>query len=405
MKHKIKLIHPSIKRLRTAEGYPIMLEVYLGRGDRIRLKSGYHFDKEAVSDTGLVRGRSSAAVQTNKQLKRMLDKAHQIDEMLGAEYTRKQFMDAWRGIDKEDDPSDLFKYFEIVIPQKPKGRTRNYFVTTLKHLKAFHPDPIPIYKVDKDFVEGYRKFLEEWLAPNTVRTHLSKLRNVLNLAVGDKNMDLKGYVPPFMTNRLLPAPVRKTRDRSLNPRLIQRLFELPTAKGRRHYKSQRLYHLSYLCYGANLIDLALLKQSSIVGGTLEFDRSKTGRQIPPVVITSEMEQIFEDLKPYCKEDYLVHILKDEFNWHNVRTRVDRWDRHINDWLSSACDVLGIQPKVTFYSARHSFAQHLRYADKSDSFIARFLAHSSESTVKGYLVNHDVKQLIEVQDSLLQQRKP
>lgn len=88
--------------------------------------------------------------------------------------------------------------------ERKEGSKSNYsiWVSTLKHLKAFHgKDKLTFEQVTKKFVEGFKDYLEKEpitksgkkLSQNTASSYFNKFRAALNQALKDEIITNSNY--------------------------------------------------------------------------------------------------------------------------------------------------------------------------------------------------------------------
>jgi len=157
--------------------------------------------------------------------------------------------------------------------------------------------------------------------------------------------------------------------------------------------------LSYLCNGANIKDLALLKYKNIDSETITFVRAKTERnkkdQEP--IIVPLIDEIKDLIKKWSNKDqdpnnYVFPILDEGLSPQKQFDRVKGFVKKINNNIKPIAKELNISKKVTTYVARHSFSTVLKRSGASIEFISESLGHGDTKTTQNYLdsFENDVK---------------
>ena len=154
---------------------------------------------------------------------------------------------------------------------------------------------------------------------------------------------------------------------------------------------------SYLCNGINFRDLLYLQYSNIINGEICFIRAKTARntkhsKIIHAVITPEMQKIIEKWgnPPKSPETYIFPFATGKENPFERVKLVRDVVTECNQILYKISHKTGI-PRVTTYSARHSFATVLKRSGVNISYISESLGHSNLAITENYLASFEAEE--------------
>ncbi|MBK6978385.1 MAG: tyrosine-type recombinase/integrase [Cytophagaceae bacterium] len=150
--------------------------------------------------------------------------------------------------------------------------------------------------------------------------------------------------------------------------------------------------LSYLCNGANMKDIALLKWKDIDSKRIVFVRAKTARttkqDTKPVVVMllPEIKEIILKwgLESKNPDDYIFGIVSQRDNSEDILKKVRQFIKTTNKYMKRIGTALELDLTLTSYSARHSFATVLKRSGAPIEFISESLGHKDLRTTENYL---------------------
>lgn len=159
---------------------------------------------------------------------------------------------------------------------------------------------------------------------------------------------------------------------------------------------------SYIANGMNMADICRLKYKDVSKETFSFIRHKTKEKNKncrtiTVPITDDISQIIIKWgnKVKSADNYVFPFLKDGATENQILTSVRHRVAKLNEGLKIICNDLGIEKKLTSYSARHSFATTLKRSLISTEYISESLGHANLDITKRYLDSFENEQRIEI----------
>lgn len=214
-------------------------------------------------------------------------------------------------------------------------------------------------------VQNFAAFIRKRkVTETTVNTMLAQMKSVVNRAIREWNISYD--IHPFVTTRISAALIRKL---DLTVQNFNKIRESSPEK-RKLIMARDLFCLSFYLGGMNLIDIM---QTDFRKDVLEYSRSKTkGRMQSDNVITFTIPSQAREIicrwmdKRTGKLDFGY-----KFTYHN-------FSQYVTYSLGDLAEELNIDERVTFYSARKSFAQYASEIGIPDGIIDYCLGHSDKS---------------------------
>ena len=261
---------------------------------------------------------------------------------------------------------------------------------------------------------------------NTIGMRLRELRCFYNIGIRGKVVSSELY--PFSSGRedgkvRIPKIEQNKTDQYL-PLESMKVLSAATLEDPILDRTRHLYLFSYHCRGINWKDMALLTSDNFYKATvtdtskresrqvtmMQYKRSKTKGEFD-IQVTENIQKELDWFKAntVLLGNYLLPIISvtqkpdklDDY-LHQVRIRFNRS-------LKKLAKELGLpesQQKISFYSARHSFAMTLQDKGKPVEIISQALGHQSVETTKHYLAKFSTTTMAEeTYIDLMEDEKP
>lgn len=234
-----------------------------------------------------------------------------------------------------------------------------------RYFRDFARGDILLSDLTPSLVQNFAAFIRKRkVTETTVNTMLAQMKSVVNRAIREWNISYD--IHPFVTTRISAAPIRKL---DLTVQNFNKIRESSPEK-RKLIMARDLFCLSFYSGGMNLIDIM---QTDFRKDVLEYSRSKTkGRMQSDSVITFTIPSQAREIicrwmdKRTGKLDFGY-----KFTYHN-------FSQYVTYSLGDLAEELNIDERVTFYSARKSFAQYASEIGIPDGIIDYCLGHSDKS---------------------------
>lgn len=234
-----------------------------------------------------------------------------------------------------------------------------------RYFRDFARGDMLLSDLTPSLVQNFAAFIRKRkVTETTVNTMLAQMKSVVNRAIREWNISYD--IHPFVTTRISAAPIRKL---DLTVQNFNKIRESSPEK-RKLIMARDLFCLSFYLGGMNLIDIM---QTDFRKDVLEYSRSKTkGRMQSDYVITFTIPSQAREIicrwmdKRTGKLDFGY-----KFTYHN-------FSQYVTYSLGDLAEELNIDERVTFYSARKSFAQYASEIGIPDGIIDYCLGHSDKS---------------------------
>ncbi len=129
------------------------------------------------------------------------------------------------------------------------------------------------------------------------------------------------------------------------------------------------------------VDMYYLRHDNIRNGMIHYVRRKTGQEIM-IRVEPEMQRIIERYAD-GERPYVFPVLKDE-NPEKAYAEYRIALSYYNRLLKRLCNMADISQRLSFYTARHSWATAARDHQVPVSVISAGMGHTSERTTQIYL---------------------
>ena len=235
-------------------------------------------------------------------------------------------------------------------------------------------------EVTPEWLKGFEIHLRgKGCSWNTVSTYLRTFRAVYNRAV---NSRMVVYTPHLF--RSVYTGTRADHKRALCDEDMK----------------QDMFVLMFLLRGLPFVDLAYLRKSDLRDNVITYRRRKTGR---PLSVTLTPEAL-ELLKKYMNRDshspYLFSLLKSGEGTKEAYREYQLALRSFNQQLTLLGEVLGLNDKLSSYTARHTWATTAYYCEIHPGIISEAMGHSSIKVTETYLKPFRNKKIDEANNQII-----
>lgn len=298
--------------------------------------------------------------------------------------------------DKQEDDIDFIEFArEYEKSEREKGRNTGRIITSVNALVDFAGESIPASEITSRFLKRFQEYLQSErtitrtnqlgklvttvnkpISDSTVADYMGEIRAIFNEMVNEYNDEERGIVKihhhPFKLYKL--PDTAATKKRNIPANAIRKISNIPDnwLPGERVKLSRDVFLLSFMLVGINLKDLYDLKKSSYANGRIAYKRSKTrGKRKDNALISVKVEP--EALK-------YIERWRDEsgerlFRFHRLYTNSHGFVSAVTKGLKRIATIIGADPQLSSYYARHSWATIARNKCKiSKSDIDECLNH-------------------------------
>ena len=341
-------------------------------------------------ELGRVSGTNSKAKSVNTFLESLLSRAYGYQKQIlneGKELTLTEFKSRWNGIPTEK-PKMLMEVFEehnqqmkALIGHEFSPLTFERYTTSKKHTHDFMKwkykiDDIDIKKLNYEFIHNY----EFWLKSvrkcdhNKAIKYLSNFKKIVNICLKNGWLDCDPFVGFKMTKREVERPFL-TEDELT--RIIEKKFIMPRM-------SQVRDIFIFCCYtGLAYVDVEKLTREEITTGidgekwvwtSRQKTDSTTHRPLLPPAL--EILDKYKDDPQCLNRKRLLPVLSNQ---------------KMNTYLKEIADACKITKKMTFHTARHTFATTVTLSNGVPiETVSKMLGHRNLKTTQHYARILDLK---------------
>ena len=256
---------------------------------------------------------------------------------------------------------DIFEYAEAKMPAMERKTAEGYRSSLHAFARYLGKERCDINEITHKMVVDFRTYLETEPAVKgngmtykakakgcrAVSYYLGCLRALHNMAREEFNDYDVGLVriprQPFLGGVIPSQP--STQHRALSAQKVLEVYQYQTDD--KHIQMARdAFMLSFFLIGMNSVDMWSLEADQLQDGVITYNRSKTDsvrqdKAIMKVRVESEAAEIMERWR-----DQTGHRL---LSYSRMYSTASNFNRYLNRYLKR------IDPELTFYAARHSWA--------------------------------------------------
>lgn len=261
--------------------------------------------------------------------------------------------------------------------------------------------------IDLVFLKDFQAFcLSRGNKPNTISIYLRPIKALYREAVAE------GLIPqvlnPFDGGRF-KIPKSKTKNRALSREDIQSLRELKLVVGSAQWNARAYFLFMFNCRGMNFIDLVKLKKSQlkdvqldkegdIIQAKLTYNRTKLGEQKTMNMRLSK--EALEILNHFISNSSEFVFPMGYTESKTGRETYKQQRKRINRKLKELGKLAGIDPDISTYYARHTWATLASRSNLPINMIREGLGHSDISTTQIYIDSFGDDELDDANDRIV-----
>lgn len=255
--------------------------------------------------------------------------------------------------------------------------TAETYERTISKLSKFDPK-CTFETIDHRWLKSFQAWCKRnGLADNTISIYIRCIRAVFNYGIDE------GYTDSYPFRRF-KIPHQATRHRVLSP---EQLVAIRDYRGEPYlYRYRDLFMLMFYLDGINIKDLLL--NAKIEGDRLQYRRSKTGR-LYDIKVEPEAQEIIDR---YKGTDHLLNVMDNCSNYRDFNRMMNENLKKIGK-VEVVKDKIGkmrkfkrtpIEPSLSTYWARHTWATIAASLDIPKDTIAAALGHSGNTVTDIYI---------------------
>jgi integrase len=384
--------------------HPVILQVISNR-KRKKISLGYQAtEKEWHEEKSRFRRNVENYEQKNIALRRyellaqrLIDDAILAGKPLSlVEFKRKFMVD-------QTSSTNFFEFAEELIDemqQSGKIGNMNVYRNVTNSLKAFADKTLNFEDISVTFLHKWEVWLigdkrdKKGVAPSTANQYMRTVSAIFNKAI---SRDIIAYELYPFRNQFNPKGYSyahlksEPNHRALSEGELEKFKNFDKQKYPEFIDAHNYFMFMYYCRGINWTDFCHLKPSNIKNGRLIYTRQKTGK-----LFSIKMSEPLEKIIEYYKGGkYLFPVLS---SFHKTPTqkanRIKKCIRQINRDLKEMAIRIGIDPDISTYTARHTYAMSLKRAGVKLGLISDAMGHADSKVTRHYLSSFEDDQIDE-----------
>ena len=400
MKASVKII---LKKTMLNDGtFPINLRITINRKSKF-YKTPYNvLPKFWNNKANEFTSKFPNYLQCNRILNSIKQDASKILNIMieeGHNYSLESFDSLFRP--EEVKKISFINYFEerkLQLKESGKISSSSSYRDTISALMRFRPTIITydFTKINYDFLIAFESHLRAHdCNDGGIGVYMRNIRAIYNSAIKSKIVPSEFYpFKDYIISKLKSSKVKK----ALSKQDLQLLLDYDISENKEGAKALYAYLFSFYCRGMNFTDVAELKWEDVDLSSFSYIRNKTqvklNVKIPNNNYTRTILNYFKIYRPF-DTDYIFPILdKDEklYTKEELRDRKKSVLNYYGKLLNIIALQCGIKNKVTFYTARHTFATISLKKGINTVMIKQALGHQSIKTTETYLEDFNTKDL-------------
>jgi integrase len=292
--------------------------------------------------------------------------------------------------------NNIFSYFDTYIDLlnsdgKVSSAISYYYAS--KALSDFIGKKVLSFeRVNPVFLKAFEKWiLSKGNSPTTVGFHSRCIKKVFNDAI--RKGDAKQIDYPFgdFKNSLYAPPQPRNIKKALSLADIKLIYSYVAIDGSPEQYYRDIWVFSYLGNGISMKDICCLRHKHIVGDSIHFVRSKTSTtnrnaKLISIALIPELLVIIKKWGNEVVDDntFIFPVLVGGESPVRERALVQQFTKQVNKYIKRIALKVGVDTKISTYTARHSFATVQKRLGTPIAYISESLGHSSLKTTESYL---------------------
>ncbi len=248
------------------------------------------------------------------------------------------------------------------------------------------------------WLKGYEQYLrtDKKNRINTINSNFRVIRRIINAAINeDLITDDKNAFKKFKLS------TEKGKMEYLTEDELQLIEQAPLEPGSNKDHHRNMYIFSAYAGGLRISDILMLRWKHYVADKIVIETKKTG-SVVSIKLPSKALEILEkykteNIKP---EDFIFPFFKSNNDYADktfLFNAISSGTSYTNDDLKDIAKALGIKKKVSFHTARHTFATRILRKGVRIEYVSKLLGHASITTTQIYakVVNEELDKAMEV----------
>jgi site-specific recombinase XerD len=257
-----------------------------------------------------------------------------------------------------------------------------------------HSDTV-VNQIDLKFLEEFRDFLfhKRGNGTNTVRKKMQRFKGLVSEARKQKLIKDDPYLD-FPTIKRVKNPKTK-----LPFSQIKDIEALKLERNSNLWHTRNYFLFSLYTAGMRFSDVCALMPNNLVDGRVKYVTNKTEKSLS-IKLSAQALNILQHYNTEDMNAYVFPILDKVYDDPFLfRKKANSKNVLINKWIKKIAKLAGIQEKVTFHVARHSYSHHALKRGMDHYSLSKSLGHSDLKTTEIYIKSFDQEMIDQAMDTV------
>ena len=351
--------------------------------------------------------KNKAYKEAVEEIRPKLQKAQNIIDELGENFTWESFRTAWKDeawgkkkIAGKYTNRTIKELYDEYFNRENKTfspDTKDIYYILVQWIEQFKPNT-KLHDITVDYLQKLTKYIKaqsfqrrnKETTDTTIAIYMRGLRAVYNFAIDRGYIDKAKY--PFGKNKYKLAC-----KKSANIALTEEEFQLFINATPENYKEKLGYNFFFLSYaldGLNLADIIRIKNRDIttdnklIVGRWKIRNTLTDEEIQEKQLMDIALYVLKEygtIDPSQPNKYVLRFLDgvedEDIEQQDIKKK--NLNKNINKGIKSICERIGIKP-FSLYSARHTYATHGINNGIPIEVMSKNLLHTNIITTQGYI---------------------
>jgi len=266
-----------------------------------------------------------------------------------------------------------------------KWSTASLYRSVMNKVNAFMQNKAFMLKnISPSWLKSFECFLRtsgnSW---NTISTYM----RVLNAAYNEAVMMNRAIFKPLLFNKVYTG-VMADRENALDEQEMGKLIKLSLLEESllkpSLHQTLQYFVLMFMLRGMPFVDMVFLKKNELKSGTISYRRMKTGRPLTVELEEPAIDLLHNLVNTDDSSPYLFPLIHYPDGSEEAHKEYKAILRTFNNRLCKIGKLLGIEHKISTYTARHTWVTIAFLCDISSAVISQSVGHSSIKVTETYL---------------------
>ena len=408
-------IYPRLDKINKNGQVPIYLRLTKNRKSKYIALDVYINPKDWNEKTRKMRSGAKNAIQINSFI---LSKEAEAEAISLEMETKSKFVTSYDIKSRiiGNPPSDFFEFMfnrnKALSDELSIGTIRR-FNSILGKLKNFTKrDKLFFDEINVKFIRDFQQFMIEELKNhnNTVHSNLKVIRKMISDAIGEELMPAEK--DPFKKIKLKG---QKTFREFLLDDELEKVENLELEKGSMMNHHRNLYIFNAYSGGIRISDLLLMCWKNFNGVHLYFQVKKTKEELS-IKLPQKSLDILQFYKTYQGKSEpndpesfifpLLNIKPDETDKLKLFNAISSATAYTNKNLRKISVLANIPKKISFHTARHSWAVRALQKGMRIEYVSKLMGHTSVKHTEVYarVLNEELDKAMNIFDTIQELKK-